>query len=110
MTPEQNEMLIRVEQKLTDFSVSNSADHAAIKVTQDVIDSRLNETKKEVYAALNNRPRWDVIMWLLAGVFVSLITISGFIYNIDRDIQQHIVAGEKIYLEDTGKSIDLHGD
>ena len=112
MTPEQSELLIRIDQKLEDFSVINAAEHASIKKTQDVIDGRLNETKKDVFEALNHRPKWDIIMWILGGVFAGLITIGTMTYHINNNIEKHIVAGEAVWMKDNpGEDpVDLHGD
>lgn len=109
MTPEQSETLIRVEQKLNDMCAGNTAEHEQIRLTQSDIYDKLDDGKTEMYQALNNRPKWSVVMWLLGGVFAAILILAGFSYNIDERIKNHITAGEKIYLRDTGKSVDLSG-
>ena len=110
MTPDQAKILAQIEQKLDDLCQHNANEHKELKSTINDIYKKVDEDKTEVYRALNNRPRWNVIMWLLGGVFASLIIIGSFMYDIDNKIEKHISAGEKIYLQDTGKIIDLRGD
>ena len=112
MTPEQSELLIRIDQKLEDFSVINAAEHASIKKTQDVIDGRLNETKKDVFEALNHRPRWGVIMWLIGGIFAAIMIVGTMVYHVEDMIENHIDAGQAAWMRDHPgeEPVDLRGD
>jgi len=106
MTPDQAAMLVRMDQKLLDISVRNNEEHAAIKLKQDIIDSRMDETKKEVYAALNHRPKWDIIMWLLAGVFTCLIIVAGLAYKTEVNLSAHITTSKRVFHQLTGVEFD----
>lgn len=110
MTPEQAKTLGKIEQKLDDFCKLNAEEHKEIKVSQFDINKRLDENKTEVYKALNNRPRWSVVMWLLGGVFTTLLIIATMTYQVETKIEKHIVAGEQRWLLDNPdkEPIDLH--
>jgi hypothetical protein len=111
MTPEQAQVLTRVEQKLNDMCVSNTREHKEIKDNLKDIVLKVDTDKTEVYKALNNRPKWSVTMWLIGGIFTVLLLIGTFMYKIDTNIENHIVAGEKAWLLDHPDQplIDLHG-
>ena len=106
MTPDQAAMLIRIDQKLNDMSNNNTEEHLSIKKQQAVIDGRLNETKKDVFVALNNRPRWNVIMWLLGGVFLVLVAVAGFTYRTDVKLTTHIEISKQVFHQLTGIEFD----
>ena len=106
MTPLQAETLAKIEQKLDDLCVGNKVEHEQIRVTQSDIYDKLDVGKTEVYKALNNRPRWDVMMWLLFGVFASLITVAGFTYHIDTKLTTHIEISKQVFHQLTGIEFD----
>lgn len=112
MTPDQEKTLIQIETKLSDFIERNGAEHEQIRKTQVIIDARLDETKTEFFRAINARPKWNVIMWLMGGLFAAMIMIGTLTYHIDSNIESHIVAGEQQWLLDNPdkKPVDLHGN
>jgi hypothetical protein len=110
MTPEQAKQLAQIEQKLNDFCRSNALEHREIKETQININKKLDVDKTEVYKALNNRPRWNVVMWLIGGIFACLMIIGTMTYKVETKLENHIVAGERAWMLDHPDKdpIDLH--
>jgi len=111
MTPEQSKTLYQIQQCLSDLKDQNEKEHEEIKTTQNDIYDKLDGNKTEVYKALNNRPRWNVVMWLLGGVFAAIMIIGGMVYNVDMDVKAHVKAGEAAWIMDhPGEDpIDLSG-
>jgi hypothetical protein len=103
MTPEQAETLGKIKQKLDDLCVGNASEHKEIKQTQNDIYNKIDVNKTEVYQALNNRPRWNVIMWLLGGVFASLLIVASMLYNVDNRLEQHLDNARAVFQKLTGE-------
>lgn len=103
MTPEQAKTLAKIEQKLNDMCGSNTREHKEIKDTQINIWEKIDVNKTEVYQALNNRPRWNVIMWLMGGIFTCLLFIGGFTYATKERLNKHVELSKDVFHQITGE-------
>jgi len=103
MTPEQAKSLAQIEQKLNDLCVSNTAEHVELKGTTNDIYKVVDENKSEMYKALNNRPRWSVVMWLIGGVFGCIAIIGTLMWHLDRKLEVHMDNSRAIYQQLTGQ-------
>jgi len=103
MTPDQAKSLAQIEQKLDDLCASNTSQHDQLTLTQGDIYEKLDAGKTEMYQALNNRPKWSVVMWLMGGVFASMIIIGTMIYHLDDRLETHMDNARGIYQQLTGK-------
>ena len=112
LTPQQAETLAKIDQKLDDLVVNNTADHEQIRLTQGDIYDKLDTGKTEMYQALNNRPRWSVMMWLIGGVFAAIMIVGTMVYHVEDMIENHIDAGQAAWMRDHPgeEPVDLRGD
>ncbi|HUU86372.1 MAG TPA: hypothetical protein VMX17_01295 [Candidatus Glassbacteria bacterium] len=106
MTPDQAKILAQIEQKLDDLCQHNANEHKELKSTINDIYKKVDEDKTEVYRALNNRPRWNVIMWLLGGFFLALVAVAGFAYRTDVKLTTHIEISKQVFHQLTGIEFD----
>jgi len=111
MTPEQSETLAKIDQKLDDLCDTNTAAHNQLTQTQGDIYDKLDAGKTEMYQALNNRPRWSVVMWLIGGIFAAIIGVGTMVYHVEHMVDNHIQAGQEAWIKDHPgeEPIDLRG-
>lgn len=130
MTPEQAKILGKIEQQLNDMKEQNRVDaeenkdqHKEIKETiqhnLEKVEGRITlkngERQVQVIECqkmFDNRIKSPMFMWIVGGMFACLFGIAGFIYDMDRSIENHIIQSEKVWaLDNPGKDpVDLHGD
>ena len=96
---------------MNDLCATNTREHKAITDAQSDLYDKMDNGKTEMYQALNNRPRWNVIMWLIGGIFAAIVFVAGMTYNVECMVDDHIVAGQEAWIIDhPGEPpIDLRG-
>jgi hypothetical protein len=92
MSPEESKILYQIQQKLNDMCLSNARDHKEIK-----IDINRAEDK------LDNRVKPQLFYWVLAGVFLCLFVLGGYVYKIDNNLDQHISRAKTAFHQITGE-------
>ena len=102
MTPEQAKTLAKIEQKLDDLCVNNTRDHKQINDRLNIQDGEHTTRNIECQKMFDVRPKMNLFLWFMAGIFLCIFTIGGFVYHIDVKIGDHIEVARTAYHQLTG--------
>jgi len=114
MTPEQEKTLNQIEQKLNDMCVSNTKEHKEIKETIKDIQDYQNTRVLDCEKRFEDRPKYNIFMWIVGGIGATVITLSiifgGIVISnnkniatITHELNDHIAFAVIVYEEVTGK-------
>ena len=114
MTPEQEKTLNQIEQKLNDMCVSNTKEHKEIKDTIKDIQKYQTDRVDICEKRFEDRPKYNVFMWIVGGIGATVITLSiifgGIVISnnkniatITHELNDHIAFAVIVYEEVTGK-------
>ena len=104
MTPEQAQILGRVEQKITDMCITNTKEHEEIKDKFEAIQAS-KETREIICdKKFENRLTNKIFFWVMTGVFAGLFFLFGMMTNIDHKLNMQINDTKDVYYQITGKT------
>ena len=114
MTPEQAITLGKISQKIDDMCDSNKRDHGEIKdqiqVNLESVESRFNNLSSQKHERMiecgkmfDQRPKMNLFLWVMGGVFTCLLILGGMVINLDDKMTTHIQRAKHAFHQITGE-------